>query len=147
MSQSIVDWFDITNLKHLRAWQALQETGFWPHGFTPAGVTFPALWHVAILNKMAELYVETTLAQSEAKELGPPATMEERLEREEKRLVGKKVQWTKRGMAIARVRHPRQLLDGCRVASVFIDHLNTIAARFDDGGWSGETETTLEPIE
>jgi len=34
---SILDWFDIHDIEHLKAWQHLKDKGMWPEGY---GVSF-----------------------------------------------------------------------------------------------------------
>ena len=60
----IVDFFDVNNLDHLRAYKYLCDVGMWPEGFVPAEVTIRAKvgpWQVALLAKMADAYIEEKL--------------------------------------------------------------------------------------
>lgn len=53
----ILEWFDISNIEHLRAYMLLNEVGVWPMGFIPADVTFSSLWNGRLNSRMAGLYV------------------------------------------------------------------------------------------
>jgi len=57
----ISDWFDTTNLDHLRAYKHLVDTGCWPEGFIPDDVEIPAGWIVGIMAKLANAFVEMKL--------------------------------------------------------------------------------------
>jgi hypothetical protein len=58
---SIVDWFDVKNILHIRAFHLLQETGSWPKGFIPDTVRMPTNWQNQLLEKLAERYIAERL--------------------------------------------------------------------------------------
>ena len=60
-TNDIVDWFDIHDDDHLRAWSHLNETGIWPEGFVPEGTLFDTNWQMLIILKMADAWVSYTL--------------------------------------------------------------------------------------
>jgi hypothetical protein len=60
---TVDQFFDPSNVEHLRAYRQLQKTGLWPQGFLPDNITFPSLWAVTIANKLADLYVEERLGK------------------------------------------------------------------------------------
>ena len=49
----ITEFFDITNLDHLKAYQHLSDTGSWPEGFVPKGTEFQPGWHIILVGNMA----------------------------------------------------------------------------------------------
>jgi len=57
----IVDWFDIKDVQHLKAYQHLQKTGSWPMGFIPADVEISLAWQIEIIAKFANAYIEQQL--------------------------------------------------------------------------------------
>jgi uncharacterized protein YeaC (DUF1315 family) len=63
--QTIVDWFDVTNPEHVRAWHTLCETGCWPEGFVPESMKHDMVpcWQVSIAYKLANAYVSDFLAR------------------------------------------------------------------------------------
>lgn len=60
---NIVDYFDIGNYEHLKAWEELQEKGSWPDYFWKdiKNRDFPPMWQMLIAFKMADAYVKATL--------------------------------------------------------------------------------------
>ena len=54
---NIIDFFDVTNLEHLRAYQQLLITGIWPKGFIPEDIEFVTNWQIIISNKLASEYI------------------------------------------------------------------------------------------
>lgn len=58
---NILDFFDVTNLDHLKAWRHLQNTGLWPVGFIPDGTEFPTLWTYHINGILADAYIDSKL--------------------------------------------------------------------------------------
>ena len=57
----ILEWFDIDNTNHLKAYLHLEETGMWPEDFVPDDITFSTSWHIVIMSKMADAYVRIQL--------------------------------------------------------------------------------------
>ena len=55
----ILDWFDIHNIEHLKAWDILDKKGCWPDGFIPGNITFDKNvgWHSVLAHRMAVAYV------------------------------------------------------------------------------------------
>ena len=58
----ILDYFDITNIEHLKAWQYLNIHGCWPIGFISENITFKnTLWNTLITYKLADAYIKLKL--------------------------------------------------------------------------------------
>jgi hypothetical protein len=59
MQESIVDYFDIKNPEHIKAWKYLCEYGRWPKDFWELirDKWFPLTWQVTIISMMADEYV------------------------------------------------------------------------------------------
>lgn len=56
---NIIDWFDIKNVDHLKAWKYLEDNGgIWEQGFIPNDVEFSPNWQFVIMSKMATAYVD-----------------------------------------------------------------------------------------
>jgi hypothetical protein len=60
---SIYDWFDPHNMEHLRAYSTLQTTGCWPKDFIPDYVELGAGWHMLLMAKMTDAWVEAKLKE------------------------------------------------------------------------------------
>jgi len=54
--QNIVNFFDPHNPNHLKAFDELNKSGFWPHGFAE-GLFFPPFWQTSLFHKLAEAWV------------------------------------------------------------------------------------------
>jgi len=56
---NIIDWFDITNGEHLKAWKHMEDTGTWPESFIPdeTQMRFVANWNYILMSRMASAYV------------------------------------------------------------------------------------------
>lgn len=54
----IDEWFDPVNLQHLVAYKALEDNGMWPKGFIPEGMEFPPAWHISLMAKLADKWIE-----------------------------------------------------------------------------------------
>jgi hypothetical protein len=55
---SIIDWFDVKNFDHIRAYKHLQYTGgFWPEGFIPDNVEMVLNWQFLLIAKLAQEYL------------------------------------------------------------------------------------------
>jgi len=61
MMMNIVDWFDVNNLEHLKAYKHLGETGVWPTTFIPNFVEMGTLWYGRITSKIADEFVNKML--------------------------------------------------------------------------------------
>lgn len=59
----ITDFFDVNNKEHLKAYRHLSKTGAWPKGFIPPEVEFTQVWHMTLMHKMAESYLEIKLGE------------------------------------------------------------------------------------
>ena len=57
----IWEWFDPTNVEHLKAFKQVSDSGFWPKDFIPENIQFPAGWEYFISSKLADLYMEEKL--------------------------------------------------------------------------------------
>ncbi len=64
---TIVEFFNVRDIDHLKAWRHLEETGVWPVGFIPENAKFPPTWNAMINAKMARAYVEDMLSGKSAK--------------------------------------------------------------------------------
>jgi len=54
----ILEFFDITNIEHLRAYRQLNKIGVWPKGFIPEDTTFGnAGWFPILADRMANAYI------------------------------------------------------------------------------------------
>ena len=58
---TILQWFDIENMAHLKAYRSLCATGVWPLGFIPKGVEMTPQWQVGLAGKMASKYIQDKL--------------------------------------------------------------------------------------
>ncbi len=59
---NILDYFDVNDIDHIRAYRNLQETGMWPEGFIPEGTTFPPYaWQSSIAMMLADAWVSHAL--------------------------------------------------------------------------------------
>ena len=54
---TIIEWFDIKNIDHIRAYEHMAKTGQWPKGFVPDDIEFVTNWNILIMSKMADEYV------------------------------------------------------------------------------------------
>lgn len=61
MLLNIVDWFDPTNIDHIKAYSYLQSKGMWPPGFLPEGIEIPQGWSIRIMDKIVEQYIREKL--------------------------------------------------------------------------------------
>ncbi len=52
-----IDWFDIDNMDHLKAYKRLAVTGAWPEGFIPDNVEMNPGWAATLAFGMANAYV------------------------------------------------------------------------------------------
>jgi hypothetical protein len=56
---NILDYFDIYNADHLKAYQHLEKTGSWPEGFLPENIKFPPFWQINLSIKMALAWIKS----------------------------------------------------------------------------------------
>ena len=56
-----IDWFDITDMDHLRAYKHLMNVGSWPEGFIPDNVEMSMGWSIGIAGTMANAYINLKL--------------------------------------------------------------------------------------
>lgn len=58
---TILDYFDIHNVEHLKAYEELMRTGIWPKRFWENNklekLDFPQCWQISLSNKMASDYI------------------------------------------------------------------------------------------
>jgi len=52
-----VEWFDVDDLGHIKAYCHLERTGFWPKGFIPDNVVMHPQWALLLQSKMADAWV------------------------------------------------------------------------------------------
>lgn len=57
----IDDWFDPNNDEHLKAYKYLETNGYWQKGFIPEGIEFPNGWHILLVTKIADFYIQHKL--------------------------------------------------------------------------------------
>ncbi len=59
---NILDFFDVNDIEHIRAYRNLQNTGMWPKGFIPEGTTFPPYaWQSSVASMLADAWVSLAL--------------------------------------------------------------------------------------
>jgi len=64
---TIVEWFDVNSLDHLKAWVTLENTGMWPEDFIPKDIVFPTdFWHISIVYRLADAYMKSKGVRGEA---------------------------------------------------------------------------------
>jgi len=63
MNKTIIDYFDLGNYKHLKAYQHLQKRGAWSIDFYEEikNLEFPVNWQITLMKKMSKAYIDTTL--------------------------------------------------------------------------------------
>ena len=49
----ILDYFNIYNVDHLKAFRSLENTGSWPGDFLPEEISFCTAWQIKLAGKMA----------------------------------------------------------------------------------------------
>jgi len=58
----ILEYFDINNIEHLKAWEHLERQGCWPKGFSPENTEFENMgWHSVLNSRMADAYIKIML--------------------------------------------------------------------------------------
>lgn len=58
---TIIEWFDIKNIEHIRGYDEISKTGHWPEGFIPDNVEFVTNWNIILMSKMSDEYVKVFL--------------------------------------------------------------------------------------
>lgn len=56
-----MDFFDVYNIEHLKAYKHLSESGTWPKGFIPEDCELSPVWAYQVVEKMAVAYVDKVL--------------------------------------------------------------------------------------
>lgn len=56
-----MDFFDIYNIEHLKAYKHLSKNGTWPEGFIPENCKMSPIWAYQIAEKMSIVYVDKVL--------------------------------------------------------------------------------------
>jgi len=71
----ITNFFNCYNVAHLAAYRELAANGAWPDDFIPEGTTFRPMWQVNLAYKMADAWLEQSLAGKAINIIfdGPPA--------------------------------------------------------------------------
>jgi len=54
----LIDWFDIENPDHMKAYDHLQKKSTWPVNFLPADMIIPSDWYMMLHFKLAAGYVK-----------------------------------------------------------------------------------------
>ena len=65
---NLLEWFDITNIEHIKAYDNINRTGVWPEGFIPDDMHFPHMWHILLTQKLANGWVEDVLTRAKRRE-------------------------------------------------------------------------------
>jgi hypothetical protein len=63
-NQSIVDFFDVNNVDHIKAYDTLEKTGMWPIGFISDDINFPNNWHILLTFKMTDAWIKLKLSEN-----------------------------------------------------------------------------------
>lgn len=60
---TIVSFFDVNNIDHLRAWKWMEESGHWPEYFIELtkDCSTPSMWHACIRSKLADAWIAEKL--------------------------------------------------------------------------------------
>jgi len=61
----VEDFFDPYNIKHLKAWRHLEDTGYWPIDFIPEDAEFGRYSRYMIASKMTDAWVKWRLDYKE----------------------------------------------------------------------------------
>lgn len=68
MSITFIDWFDVKNKEHLKAYRFLQSTGMWPKDFIPHFLICQSFWQHSLMAKIIEQYLIDNLPTEEDEE-------------------------------------------------------------------------------
>ncbi len=55
---SFIDWFDLENENHVKAFDTCRKTGSWPVGFIPDNVIMGINWQIEIIAKIANVWMQ-----------------------------------------------------------------------------------------
>jgi hypothetical protein len=79
----ILEFFDVNNIDHLKAFDFLSKQSHWPTGFIPKDVTFDKSmgWHLLLESRMADKWIEYKLSKTAKKITYQKATSEPDLKR------------------------------------------------------------------
>ena len=55
---NFVNWFNPRNKEHIQAFRHLKNTGMWPKDFIPENVKMDAYWHMRLVDKLANYWVD-----------------------------------------------------------------------------------------
>ena len=58
----LLDFFDVYNVEHLKAYKHLTEKGSWPEGFLPENCILSNVWQYQIAAKLAVTHINYTLS-------------------------------------------------------------------------------------
>ena len=58
---NFLDFFDVYNIEHLKAYKHLTQNGSWHEGFLPEDCKMSPIWAYQIAEKMSIAYVEKVL--------------------------------------------------------------------------------------
>lgn len=67
---NILEFFDVKNKEHLRAFKTLCDNGMWPEGFLPKNIYFPTLWQTSLYGQLANAYLEIVFKNEKEQENG-----------------------------------------------------------------------------
>ena len=62
---SFCEWFDPDNIKHIKAYFHLQNTGAWPEGFVPIDRHMEMGWQAILAFKLANKWIEMKLREND----------------------------------------------------------------------------------
>ena len=62
---TIVEWFEPTNIEHIKAYKHLMDTGMWDKGFIPEDVEMTSQWNLMLMGKIVDHYVDEMLDGSQ----------------------------------------------------------------------------------
>jgi hypothetical protein len=52
------DWFDPYDIYHVRAFNHLCKTGYWPKGFIPDNLEMSSIWQYEVVAKLADAWTK-----------------------------------------------------------------------------------------
>jgi len=74
MTTKINEWFNIKNIKHIKAYYYLQKRGIWPRKFIPDDIIFDQGWQIVLMHKFASAYIDEKIAPIILYKDGEPCT-------------------------------------------------------------------------
>jgi hypothetical protein len=54
---TILEFFNVYNVDHLKAYKYLSEHGRWPEGFIPENTRFQMFWQILLMAKMTNAWI------------------------------------------------------------------------------------------